>query len=249
MVGVTLLHGRPGITRLFALHMADIGVPWVAAVTEGDEACIAIAKEFAHKYVEISNDRLDKKWNNAMVLSRGMGKAVILGSDDLVSKEWLDYLEDKEFDYALPMSTAFLDMETERVAVLEASHVSPKTGRAPRFGAGRVVAEHAIEHCKWRTGARRGLDGNNYRMLRARKLLGTSFDFPRIPVTDLKTPDNTWQYDQLLERGRPGTMDEALWMCSGAIRDEVLSFARSCGTGSATEPPSSPASHSPGPVE
>ena len=44
MVGVTLLHGRPGITRLFALHMADIGVPWVAAVTEGDESCIAIAK-------------------------------------------------------------------------------------------------------------------------------------------------------------------------------------------------------------
>ncbi|MCB0636258.1 MAG: hypothetical protein KDC54_06555, partial [Lewinella sp.] len=75
----------------------------------------------------------------------------------------------------------------------------------------------------------------NYRMLRARKLLGTSFDFPRIPVTDLKTPDNTWPYDQLLERGRPGTMDEALWMCSDAIRDVVRSYAQSSGSASATE--------------
>lgn len=218
MIAVTCMSGRPGVSRLFALHMKDIGLRWVAAVTP-DDPNISICEEFGAEYVEIGDENLAIKWTAAVCLASALHpeeRVMVLGSDDLVAREWVDLMESDDRDLVLPSSLAFYNLLDGKALLMRDTD-----GRKIRFGAGRVMSPRAARLCRWKQEKNNGLDYNNYMMFRLHKIYPEEQEFHRPPLTDMKGVNNLWSFESRARLSEYISADDALWMCSPETKDQI----------------------------
>lgn len=191
-----------------------------AAVTRGDAPNIDLLRRYGVEHVERDNLPLGAKHNAALRLAIERGgdwsHAMILPSDDLVSAQWVEACAVHQ--YGTVPSAAMLDVGSGAAKVLVA-------GGRMRFGACRVFGRAVVDALGgrlWHDHNNKGLDAVTDARVRASgftlevgKVRGPGF-------VDLKTPESLWGYGTWT--GEAVTTDDALWMCSDAVKASVMAL-------------------------
>lgn len=206
------------------MHCEDIGIlgDISAAVTIGDAENIELLRRYGVRYIECDNQPLGRKHLLALdeAAKRGHSGFMVLPSDDLVSREWVDAAP--SFEYGTPPSCALVDPFRRWAKVLKA-----RPGGRMKFGACRVFSRAVVEAVGglWSDGLNKSLDADSDGRIRASgyelkiaNIRGPSF-------VDIKTPESLWGFD--VWTGEGIAMDEVLWMCSPRVRVALSCLSRS----------------------
>jgi hypothetical protein len=212
MVILTCFHGRPKVSEIFLAHTAPL-LPIFAACSEGDIENIELCKRYGVTFCVVPNEPLGAKWNAAIELVPEDTAVMVLGSDDLVSVEWI--AKAVGHDYITPASCGMFDMASGAACILRSNGNGSQT-----FGAGRVLSAKVVAAVRpmWTAEKMQALDSDAHG-----RILGHGFDrvtihTDKVPVTDLKSGVNLWGYHTWAGRGRPATVDDVLHMLSPGLR-------------------------------
>lgn len=220
---VSCFHGRPDVSRVFLRHCSKLGIldRLFAAVTIGDADNVRLLTDNGVRFVEVENHPLGAKHNRAMriaVQDDRFTHFMILPSDDLVSREWVDAA--CGYTYATAPSCAIVEPSTGMAKVLTA-----RPGYVKSFGACRVLSREVVERLEgkvWNDHNNRGLDGASDARIRS---VGFTLETAKVrgpAFADIKGPGSMWGFGTWT--GDAVTMDEALWMCSDVVKAEVLAL-------------------------
>jgi hypothetical protein len=211
MVICTAFHGRPKVSEIFLKHTSPL-LPIYAACSEGDVENIALCQRYGVTFCVVPNEPLGAKWNAALELVPKGLPVMILGSDDIVSREWVDLAcaaiaEGK--DYITPDACGMFDIATGEACILRSNGHGAQT-----FGAGRVLSARVVEAVRpmWTDVKDRGLDSDAHGHIMAHGFQRVTVKASRVPVTDLKSGVNLWAYGAWAWRGKPARREEVLWM-------------------------------------
>lgn len=166
------------------------------------------------------NEPLGAKWNAALWMVPKGERVMVLGSDDMVSKEWWDMAGAFTADLVLPDRLAMWEPSSGRACVV---------GRNPKgaqgFGAGRVLSPRlrAAVGRMWPDDAARGLDTAAMARCRAAGFAPVVLSPERVPVCDVKTEANIWKMGDgwWSRKARQCSEDEAAWMLSHSLRQSL----------------------------
>ena len=164
-----------------------------AAVTEGDADNIALLQKYGVRYVETPNQPLGRKHNAALELAGDAPRYMVLPSDDLISAEWVSVFDSTTHDYVSPDRCALVDLPTMRAKLL----TNKPNGRR-KFGAGRIFSRavvNALGGAVWTDDKASGLDTDSHGRIVAAGFSSVVHQCERVPITDLKTPENLWGFD------------------------------------------------------
>lgn len=221
MVILTCFHGRPKVSEIFLKHTSPI-LPIYAACSEGDWENIELCERYGVHFCVVPNDPLGAKWNAALSLVPHGEDVMVLGSDDIVSREWVDIarqaMKDGK-DYITPDACGMYDLATGQACILRSNGNGAQT-----FGAGRVLSARVIAAVRpmWTDAKSRALDSDAHGRIMAHGFNRVTVHANRVPVTDLKSGVNLWGYSAWSWRGRPSTREEVLWMMGGSVEDGEL---------------------------
>ena len=220
---VTCMHGRPEVTRIFIAGLQRVGLPCTAAISPNDHLNEAMCIENGIDFVTVANEPLGAKWNAALGLAslhQEWTGAMILGSDDLVSSDWVRTAEDmldRGEKYLWPYSCAFYEPSTARAKMLTNS------GTPLSFGAGRVIHRRLLERLDWkplRDDLGMGLDQCCHSRVKGLGAIIKWVDGPGpVSVVDIKTPDNMHPFERF--GGANITADTALAFVSERERKMI----------------------------
>lgn len=188
-----------------------------AAVTEGDADNIALLQRFGVRYVETANQPLGRKHNAALELAGDAARYMVLPSDDLISAEWVRVFDTTVHDYVSPDRCALVELSTMRAKVL----TNKPNGRR-KFGAGRIFSRAVVDAlggAVWSDDRASGLDTDSHARIVAIGFSSVVHQCERIPITDLKTPENLWGFD--VWTGDRCTVDDALHMVSKSTSELI----------------------------
>ncbi len=190
-----------------------------AAVTEGDAGNIELLRRYGIRHVEHENMPLGAKHNAALRLAIGAGgwsHVMVLPSDDLVSREWVEACA--EHEYGTAPSAAMLDP-----AGMQAKLLHARPGGRMKFGACRVFGRAVVDALGgklWADHHQRGLDASSDARIRAAgfklevgKVRGPAF-------VDVKGPESLWGYGTW--DGEAISVNDALWMCSESVSGQLI---------------------------
>ena len=224
LVAISAAHGRHAVTRAWAEHTASLGFDEVVVcMTEGEadkanfEACWAAG--FATPWMP--NDPLSGKFNLSLnwAMEKGATRIMILPSDDFASQAWVDEARTSTLDYMYPHTCGIFDAYTQ-----QAYKITKLSFGTLKFGAGRVVSRRVVEACGgtlWPENHNRGLDGASHEIIKRAGFTHTVVETPLIPITDVKTKENLWQFQTWVGSGDNIKPDEALHMCSPSVRAQI----------------------------
>ena len=218
---VSCFHGRHNVSAVFLQHCAEIGITGTmfAAVTEGDAGNIELLRRYGIRYVEHENMPLGAKHNAALRLAieaGGWSHVMVLPSDDLVSREWVEACA--EHEYGTAPSAAMIDPDGMRAKLLVA-----KPGGRMKFGACRVFSRKVVDALGgaiWHDHHRRGLDRSSDARIRAAGFALTVGNVRGPAFVDVKGPESLWGYGTW--DGDAITVDDALWMCSDGVKASLV---------------------------
>ena len=197
------------MTAIFLRHCKDIGIVGFlsGAVTRGDTANVELLQEYGVRYVETDNDPLGAKHNAALELAGVADRYMVLPSDDLVSREWVD------------ACTGYIYGGVRRCALVEmgggAKVLTNKAGVPAKFGACRVFSREVVEACGgrlWTDSVKRGLDRDSHARVSAAGYVMGVWECERPAFVDVKGPGSLWGFD--VWTGDAISPTDALWMCS-----------------------------------
>lgn len=221
---ITAMHKRPELTRMWAGHTAQFGLPVYAAITDGDYDNWELAMEYGFEWKVMPNNPVGDKFQAAldMAMKDGCDGVMRLPSDDFISQEWVAMFELKASlgaDYFLP----------ERIAVHDPAQgtygIRAKVGHYfMKYGAGACFSRKAIEKCGglWTGHLSSGLDSESDKKLREAGFDCESVVTKSIPLVDIKGPDNIWPFGIWQVGGLECSDDEALHMLSPAMRQGLI---------------------------
>lgn len=220
---ITAMHERHALTRLWADHTAQFGIPVFAAITEGDSENVETAKRLGFAFVEMPNNPVGDKFQAAldMAMEAGCDAVMRLPSDDFISQEWMDAFREKigaGADYFIPDRIAIHDPCKGSYGIrAKVNHYFMK------YGAGACFSRKAIEKCGglWVDHKDNGLDSESDKRLRAAGFVCEAVDTNGIPLVDIKTGENIWPWGMWQVGGFECSDDEALHMLSPAMRQAL----------------------------
>jgi hypothetical protein len=221
MVICTAFHGRPKVSELFLRHTAPI-LPIYAACSEGDHANIELCERYGVTFCVVPNEPLGAKWNSALGLVPNGEAVMILGSDDFVSREWVELASlaiERGHHYISPSRIAMFDAATRRAMMLERNPSGAQT-----FGAGRVLSAEVLAKVRpmWDDGIDRAMDTNAHGKVVGHGFNRHTIDPMRVPVMALKSGENIWTYDRWAWRGRMCSQIDALSMLSDDLVSDLI---------------------------
>lgn len=204
---------------MWAEHTAQFGLPVFVAITHGDTANVLTAEKHGLRFATMPNNPVGAKFQAAldMALAGGCDRIMILGSDDFVSREWIDRAQTFDAAYFTPDSCAVHDPR-------KGTYLVRFNGRSVASGgAGRVVGAHAARKAGglWMRDRNRALDSESHSRLTAAGYSCKVVPCKRIPVVDVKTGVNIWGYDQWRRHGHKCSTDEALWMVAPDVQERL----------------------------
>lgn len=195
-----------------------------AACSIGDEANIALCREFGVTFVVVPNNPVSFKWQAALDLVPKGERVMVLGPDDFISREWWDVAGASDADLVVPGSLAFWEPSTGRACILKAN---PRGAQA--FGAGRVLSPRLLAAVSpmWGFEGDAGLDTMAMTACRAAGFEPTAVATERVPVCDVKSEGNIWRYGQgwWMRSAVACSPEEAAWMVDRlAIASDLGTF-------------------------
>lgn len=214
MVIVTCFHGRPKVSELFLAHTSPL-LPIYAACSEGDRENIELCERYGVHFCVVPNNPLGAKWNAALALVPSGEDVMILGSDDFVSRQWIDITQQamqEGKDYVTPSACGMFDLDTGQACILR------RNGHGAQiFGAGRVLSARVIETVcpMWTADKGRALDSDAHAKVVGSGFVRHTLDSQRVPVTDVKSGENLWGYQTWAWCGKVSTKENVLWMVTG----------------------------------
>ena len=195
---VTAMHGRPQVTAVFLAGLRRAGLPCYACVTHEDTENIELCEAHGVTFTTRSNEYVSDKFNAALFLvPRDVDGVMVLGSDDLVSHEWVTEARAALADghrYLWPGRIAFYDPKRNR-----ARSLLNDTGSVLKFGAGRVIARAVLDALAWQLwpmGLTRGLDQASHSYVRGTKTKIWRSTSPDVAVVDIKTGGNLHPFER-----------------------------------------------------
>jgi hypothetical protein len=227
LVAVSAAHGRHAITRAWAEHVRNLGLPCVVAITEGDETLLDILNPW-HTATEAPNEPLGAKFNTALDCALfwypDLTRIMILPSDDFVSPAWVKAAREHPGDYLYPHCCGIVDAETQAAYV-----ITKLSFGTLKYGAGRVVSRRVIDKLEgqlWPQELNKGLDGASHQRITKAGFEVQVVKTEGIPITDVKTAENLWPFKSWRDSGTPITVDAALHMVSPAVRAQLDSLKK-----------------------
>lgn len=231
---VTAFHGRPHISRIFfegIRRLKDEGhdVIVCAAVTKGDTENADLCLEHGAYFEFHDNADLAAKFNAACSIAEPHAPdcVIILGSDDLISGEYLrevNELLEQGHLYIVPGTLAFY---AERQAYIMGDPLISPT--MLRYGAGRVYAYRLMQLMGWRPWPpgkpfRRGLDTVSHnRVVNIHPKMHIS-STEKAHVLDVKSSANMWKMDRLGPKCKKVPAERAMWFLSDAERELIAAI-------------------------
>jgi hypothetical protein len=179
-----------------------------AAVTAGDQLNIDLLEQYGVRYVQVPNFPVSAKFNAALGICVEQERFMVLPSDDLISKEWVEFFREGSCEYATPSHCALVDVINSRSKVL----TNRPTGTMS-FGAGRIFSRAVVDALGgqvWSNDKNAGLDTDSHG-----RIVGAGFESvvhtcEKVPICDLKTDENIWAYS--VWKGKDIPMNDALHM-------------------------------------
>lgn len=201
----TPIWGRPEIVKIWAEGVRRIQNYWPEAI-EFDVLCIVsteedkqLIEELGFNWVWSENKPLGKKHNNGLqAVKDGDWEYIMqLGSDDLISNEYLHYAV-----YAMQCgldlfgvnAIYFADSETKKACKFQLT-----TQENVLIGAGRFISHKAIKALNydlWPNEIERGLDMTSQGRLIAKGFSPSVLETSEICVLDLKSAVNIWSFER-----------------------------------------------------
>jgi hypothetical protein len=217
MVVLTCFHGRPKVSEIFLAHTTP-RLPIFAACSEGDTENIALCQRYGVTFCVVANEPLGAKWNAAMELVPEGTPVMVLGSDDLVSDEWIAAAQgsiDAGHHYITPAACGMYDMASGAACILRSNGNGSQT-----FGAGRVLSATVVAAVRpmWTAEKMQALDSDAHGRILGHGFERVTMATDRVPVTDLKSGVNLWAYHTWAWRGRPAAVDDVLHMLAPGLR-------------------------------
>lgn len=225
MIVLTCFNGRPKVSELFLRHTSPI-LPIYAACSEGDHENIALCEHYGVTFCVVPNEPLGAKWNAALGLVPDGEAVMILGSDDFVSREWVELASlaiGRGHHYISPSRIAMFDAGTRRAMMLERNPNGAQT-----FGAGRVLSAEVVSKVRpmWDDGIDRAMDTNAHAKVIGQGFSRHTIDPMRVPVMALKSGENIWTYDRWMWAGRHCSELDALSMLSDDLVSDLINSWR-----------------------
>lgn len=220
---ITAMNGRPELTAMWCAHTAQFGIPVYAAITQLDLANIDAAQKHGFAWREMRNKPVGDKFQAAldMAMEAGCDAVMRLPSDDFISGEWAEAFRDRMFkgaDYFLPERIAVHDPEKGTYGIqANVGHYFLK------YGAGACFSRRAIERCGglWTGHLDSGLDSESDKRLREAGFACEAVVTKKMPLVDIKGPDNIWPFGIWQVGGFECSADEALHMLSAEMREAI----------------------------
>lgn len=179
---ITAMHDRPEITRAFCMASQRIkketGVQTYSVVTRNDRENILLCEEFGLEYIEYSNSPLGAKWNALLryIAPEDFTHIIVLGSDDIASTSYIEYLIENECDLAGVDELYFWGINPIRAGL--GLFMKWRSNLNKILGVGRMVSRRLIEmndYILWDDQLSMGLDRS---MLdRVRPISESTFQF------------------------------------------------------------------------
>lgn len=194
---VTCFHGRPGISKLFLEWTKRLGVPVYATTT--DDENVGLLREMSARWQIMPNDYMGSRFNRSlqMALHARHTHLIIMGSDDLLSPEWLTKMEHctRDQPWIAPLSGCIYNTANGDCRMLR-NH--SRANGSLFFGAATVL------HCSfihprrlpWPNHANRGLDGWLFRRY-AERTKPVVIDVEEPAFIDMKSVQNMWSFEKL----------------------------------------------------
>lgn len=218
------------------MHMEDLGLPWLACVTEDDYEGQAICERYATDFTVAPNRPLGGKWNAVMDLARlhGWETVMVLGSDDLVLPWWVDSCFNDKIPNGVFLPSSFIARDVRSGQQLYVERMQTKMIQ-PLGMAGMVLDGMAVDLAEWPEQGHSGMDTS---MLRGLKENGVDIDdtilFTLPCLIDLKGPGNIWSYETFerwRDKGRGihrrvTTLHGLPEGLSGRVTDRLLSLVK-----------------------
>lgn len=134
---------RHKVTEIFVQNAKDIGLRFIAVCSYGDQENIDLLEGVAEK-VLIHNNVAGEKWNygvSYLALLDDWDFMMVLGSDDLVSKEYFNLIP-KTTKYFGLLDALAIDLNTKKVRYW-AGYTNHRRGET--IGPARVVSKKIVE--------------------------------------------------------------------------------------------------------
>lgn len=181
---ITAIYKRHDLTRVVLFYYKSLNLPirLIAVGSEGEKSK-QIALDAGWEYIEAPNYPVSNKFNIAMQAAKGCDGVIVIGSDDLISKDRLEeYLKlPKDVNFIIqPDTLHFFDTYTQRLY-----HYTAST----KFGAGRYLSKKILNKCNWKAwpnGLNSGMDNG---MLEKLKVNVHAYQMKGIMV-DVKHTEN-----------------------------------------------------------
>lgn len=144
---VTGMWKRPDVFTIFGNHYKQIGIDVIVVGSEGDTSK-KLAESFGFIYIELPNEPLGTKMNATITeaMLRDYSHVICVGSDDLLSKELIDYyisLMQSGFDFIGLLDFYFYELESGKASYWGGYREPIR--RNHTVGAGRVLSRRLIE--------------------------------------------------------------------------------------------------------
>lgn len=159
---VTTVWQRLELTSLMLRHTKEIcshrnDILFYAAGSEFDQSKRVVEAE-GWNYIESPNEPLNEKWNNVIqTLPRDIEGVIVLGSDDFISRAYLDKILNSTYDFCGSNNCYFLDLPTQT------GYQFYYKNEADLVGAGLFLSKKVLNELNWSPWAGKplnaGLDG------------------------------------------------------------------------------------------
>jgi len=201
----TPIWGRPEIVKIWAKGVKRLQKYWPEAI-EIDVFCVVSTEEdrdliqsLGFKWGWAENKPLGKKHNDGLeYVKNGDWEYILqLGSDDLLSNEYLHYAlyaMQSGLDFFGVDAIYFADSETKKACEFKLS-----TQAAKLIGAGRFISHKAlasVDYRPWPNEISKGLDMTSQALLESKGYKPTVLKTSEICVLDVKSSVNIWSFDR-----------------------------------------------------
>lgn len=159
---VTTVWQRLELTTLMLRHTKEIcshrnDILFYAVGSEFDQSKRVVEAE-GWNYIESPNEPLNEKWNNVIqALPRDIEGVIVLGSDDFISRAYLDKILNSTYDFCGSNNCYFLDLPTHK------GYHFYYENKANLIGAGLFLSKKVLNELNWSPWAGKplnaGLDG------------------------------------------------------------------------------------------
>jgi len=192
---ITAVWKRPEVFKIFAESIKSLEGDIVVCVagSEGEKSR-KMVEGYGFNYVEADNSPLNKKLNQASILSSDTDADyyLIMGSDDIINQPLLDKyitLAKKGIDHVYLIDCYFYDTATSSTYYW--AGYKGKRGVQRALGAGRLLSRRLMEKNNWRCwNARRSLDRGMDAALNSRMRLKDLYSMGvRLKGTDMAIMD------------------------------------------------------------